>query len=216
MRALTTLGVIVAALSSLIYYLDSHLHQFYIFDPTTLHTLAQSAIALHGNDTASLVSHLTTSLSATHGPHINLQEEWIFNNAGGAMGAMYILHASITEYLIVFGTAVGTEGHSGRHTADNYFHILRGEQLAWKPGKGRFEPDRYPQGSQHVLRRGEVEQYAMKDTCFALEYMRGWIPPLLPFGFADGLTGTLDLYTLWRTTYVTAREMIGNLMVGKF
>lgn len=66
------------------------------------------------------------------------------------------------------------------------------------------------------LRRGEVRQYKMPQACFALEYARGWIPPMLFFGFADGLSSTLDFPTLWLTTWLTGKEIILNLARGKF
>ena len=111
------------------------------------------------------------------------------------------------------GTAVGTEGHTGRHTADDFFYILKGAQLTYTPGS--FEPDVYEQGSVNLMRRGDARQYKMESSCFALEYARGWIPPMLFFGYADALTSTLDIPTIWRTTYITAKQMIGNLLQGK-
>ncbi|KAG6864370.1 hypothetical protein C0991_010149 [Blastosporella zonata] len=198
-------------------WLDNIKSRWYVFDPTSLHELAKDAIAASPNDTAGMISHIVTNLTATY-PSTQIQintdsNEWVFNNAGGAMGAMYIIHASITEYLIIFGTPLGTEGHTGLHTADDYFHILVGEQWAFKPGA--LEMERYPPGSQHFLPRFTAKQYKMHEGCFALEYARGWIPLMLPFGFADTITSTLDIPTFYNTARVTAREMIKNLLVGK-
>jgi C-8 sterol isomerase len=193
-----------------------------------------------------MMSHILTNLSATYPAatgriHLNIdatspatshhkKQDWVLNNAGGAMGAMYIIHASITEYLIFFGTPLGTEGHTGLHTADDYFHILQGEQ--WAFAAGSLEKEVYKPGDQHLLPRLSGKQYKMHEGCWALEYARGqsnqhefpridsdltlgWIPLMLPFGLLDTLSSTLDLPTFFHTSRITGREMISNLLIGK-
>ncbi|KAI1098333.1 ERG2 and sigma1 receptor-like protein [Jackrogersella minutella] len=217
-RLLTIIGVLIGAFTPIVYMIERNLDKFFIFQIDELQDVALRGIQAGGNDTAKIVESIVSELKEKHPSHVNnnkwtVSEEWVFNNAGGAMGSMYLIHASITEYLIIFGTSVGTEGHSGRHTADDYFYILKGEEWAHAPGN--FEPEIYPVGTMHHLHRGVVKQYRMPEGCFALEYARGWIPPMLFFGFADGVFSTLDIQTMYRTVAITGREMIGNLLIGK-
>lgn len=100
MRSLSILGLAIGLLSTLYYILDSRLENFYIFEPAQLHQLALAAIEAHGNDTAAVVRYIADDLNAKHKTHVNMDEEWMFNNAGGAMGAMWILHASKLLYVI--------------------------------------------------------------------------------------------------------------------
>jgi C-8 sterol isomerase len=100
-RLLTTVAAIIGVFSALFYFLDSHLESFYIFTPTQLADLSTRAITAHGNDTRQIVNYIVNELSEKHpGGYVNLDEEWIFNNAGGAMGAMYIIHASKSQPLM--------------------------------------------------------------------------------------------------------------------
>lgn len=99
---LTVFAIALAVLSAIFYFLDSHLEWFYILDTKHLHDLSQRAITAHGNDTRSMVGFIVSELSEKlPGGYINLDEEWIFNNAGGAMGAMYIIHASMSLNLLL-------------------------------------------------------------------------------------------------------------------
>jgi len=198
-------------------YLDTIKDQWYVFDPISLNALARAAIAAHPNDTRSMVSYIVSNLTLTYpSSAVALnprQDEWLLSNAGGAMGAMYIIHASITEYIIIFGTPLGTEGHTGLHFADDYFNILSGEQWAFEAGS--FEMEVYRPGDVHHLQRGTAKQFKFHRDCFAMEYARGWIPPMVPFGLADVLTSTLDFWTFWDTFRIAGREMGKNLLIGK-
>ncbi|XP_052286523.1 sigma non-opioid intracellular receptor 1-like isoform X2 [Dreissena polymorpha] len=60
--------------------------------------------------------------------------KWLFMNAGGWMGGIQIMHASITEYLLFFGTGVNTSGNSGRYWANISDTILTGSFRQWKEG----------------------------------------------------------------------------------
>jgi len=75
--------------------------------------------------------------------------------------------------------------------------------------------ERYRPGDVHLMRRGVAKQYKMHEGCWAMEYARGWIPLMMPFGLADTFTSTLDLPTLYNTVRITGREMAKNLLFGK-
>mmetsp|Transcript_34194 Transcript_34194/g.58478 ORF Transcript_34194/g.58478 Transcript_34194/m.58478 type:complete len:162 (-) Transcript_34194:30-515(-) len=160
-----------------------------------------------------MFSKIANELARRYPGHVETDQEWVFNNAGGAMGAMWVLHSSITEYVIIFGTTIGTEGHTGRFYADDYFTILEGEQ--WSYTEGATEKEVFLPGDQHHLPRGQAKQYKMPERCFALEYARGIIPFMLPFGVIDTFTSTLDFISLYRTFVIYARHCVRELLLGK-
>jgi len=185
---------------------------FYIFDPDTLAKIVREELKKN-KTTEELITNLVKTLDKKYPGRINLEQQWIFNVAGGAMGQLYALHVSLSEYLIIFGTPIGTEGFSGRYLADDYFMILEGEQWAYYPGnltKLVFKP-----GELNHMPRGQAIGYRMPDRCYALEYARGWIPLMMPFGVADAFFSTLDFSTVAETLWVLGKGVVMNLLSGK-
>lgn len=179
----------------------------YVFDPAVLREVAKKGVGAPRHE---LFRAVTDELERCYPGCITQQPEWFFNNAGGAMGMLTILYASWKEYLIFFGTPLGTSGHTGRYSfVEDYAFLLDGEM--WYCAEGETERTVYQAGDEILLQRGQAKCYRIADHAWVLEYARGAIPTMLPFGLADALFSTLDYKTVFRTFRIYGRHVLKNL-----
>eukprot|EP00796_Vickermania_ingenoplastis_P002276 gene2276-1418_t len=213
----SVLTVMLAVCIPFFWYIDQPQH--WAMDPKELQLVAQKGIntakARFGEDVGSkeIIEEVIQAVLERYPAVTRSTGNWLWNNAGGAMGSMTVLHCSFSEYLIIFGTPVGTEGHTGRHLAEDFFTILYGEQWAAPPGPGPMEV--YKQGEQHYLHRFDAKQYRMDRECWALEYARGNIASMMLFGFLDSFSSTFDVVTIYQTVKESAGNMFVNMLNGK-
>ncbi|KAM9590719.1 uncharacterized protein ACIBXB_005845 isoform 1-T1 [Morphnus guianensis] len=135
LRAGLALGVLALVLQGLRGWLTSKRYEF------TPAEIAQLARHHAGLDHELAFSKIIVELRKKHPGHILPDEDlqWVFVNAGRWMGSMCLLHASLTEYVLLFGTAVDTGGHSGRYWADISNTVISGTFQQWKEGTTRSE-----------------------------------------------------------------------------
>lgn len=187
----------------------------YIFDPEKLNQIVLDSLNANCKNLDEQFDWITAQLKQQWPDHIDDgPRRWIFNNAGGAMGQMHLLHASLTEYIIFFGTPIGTEGHSGRYTNDVYDFMIRGEVQIYLEGDVERVSAK-PGGNYLYLTKGQAKGYRIPDDGWMLEYSRGLIPTMLPFGLADTLFSTLDAPTFVRTFSRYAQLVTKELLQGK-
>lgn len=177
-----------------------------IFDPTELHDLIKSVVGLPLDE---MFVQLHESLLERYPGHIDPSPEWILNQAGGSLGQFLTLHASLEEYILIFGTPVGTQGHSGRFPADDYYYILSGEQHVFH--KGDLQMRVYEPGDLNHMRRGHALSFRMTPGSWGVEYARGFIPGMLPFGLADTVFSNLDYGEFLRLVRVYGRNTVREL-----
>jgi C-8 sterol isomerase len=183
-----------------------------LFDVETLHAVAREAA---GRDLPreERIATLVEALDARWPGRIERRPRWILNSANGALGTLTILYASLTEYLIVFGSPIGTEGHSGRYPATVHDFVFEGEMWAYL--EGDTERTVYRPGDHAVLPARRAKGYCLRENAWMLEYAEGCIPAMLPPGVWDNLFSNLDLSSLARTFRDYGRLTIRELLRGK-
>ena len=183
----------------------------YRFEPHLLHDIVKASIHL---PLEKAFDEITFDLDEAYPGLINTGErKWMFNNAGGAMGQMTLLHCSLSEYILIFGTPIGTEGHSGRYATDVYDYTIAGEM--WTYLEGDTERTVYEPGSMAYLGKAQAKGYRVKDHAWMLEYGRGPVFSMLPFGLADTVFSTLDLRSFLRTMGGYTTGVVKSLVAGK-
>lgn len=86
---------------------------------TCCNNLMLCPVYTEGNSSHDRVFELVVDkLASTYPGHILSadKQEWLFINCGSWMGSFLVLHASVTEYVMLFGTGIHTSGNSGKYT----------------------------------------------------------------------------------------------------
>lgn len=166
----------------------------YVFDPQVIHEVSKNHL---GEPLEQMFNNIAAELAERYPGMIDNSQPWIFNNAGGVMLEMKLLHASTNEYVMIWGTPIGSEGHTGRHLVEFYDTVLDGE--AWYYQEGQFTRDVYTPGDHIFVGKGQSAGMHYPDHVWMVEYARGILPSLIPFGLADGLLSTMDFKTVGQT-----------------
>lgn len=202
LKLVVVLGTLMVTVQFLRYWMAT---KQYIF---TKEDVAKLAKQYAGQDHEQAFSKVVVELRKKYPGHILPDEDlqWVFVNAGGWMGSMCLLHASLTEYVLLFGTAVDTGGHSGRYWAEISDTIISGTFRQWKEGTTKSEA--YYPGDTIVHAVGEATSVQWTAGTWMVEYGRGFIPSTLGFALADTIFSTQDFVTLFYTVRVYLKGML--------
>jgi C-8 sterol isomerase len=176
----------------------------YIFDPDVVHECAMTCL---GKPKPAMFDAFAEAMAQRYPGRLDVEQPWIFSNAGGAMIQMKVYYASAFEYIMIWGTPIGSEGHSGRHLLGFWDTVIDGEM--WYFGEGQFERREYRVGDRVYVGPNQARGMNFTTGVYAVEYARGILPASIPFGLADSLISTLDLATVGQTLSMYA-ALVGH------
>ena len=183
----------------------------YLFDPHLLHEIARKHL---DKPKEQMVQGIADELASRYPGHIQKKQRWLFNLSGGYVGVMTILHASLSEYILFFGTPIGAHGFSGRYWMDVYDYMMAGE-LSDFSDSSFWEPSVTRPGEFAHLKRGKAKGFKLTPGSWMLEYGRGIIPASLPFALAYAFFTCFDLRTIFKTLWIYTKMVVKELWKGK-
>jgi C-8 sterol isomerase len=166
----------------------------YIFDPEVVHTCAMQSI---GKPKPAMFDAFADAMEERYPGVLDRTQPWLYSIAGGAMIQMKLYYASIHEYIMIWGTPIGSEGHSGRHRVGFWDTVIDGEM--WYFAEGEFDKRIYKPGDRVYVGPGQACGMNFTNGVWAVEYERGPLPLSVPFGLADELFSCLDVQTAAQT-----------------
>lgn len=166
----------------------------FVFDPDVVHKCSLECL---GKPKPEMFEAFAAAMEEEYPGRLDHGHPWIFSNAGGAMIQMKLYYASIYEYIMIWGTPIGSEGHSGRHAVGFWDTVIDGEM--WYYGEGQFSKRVYLPGDRVYVGRNQSRAMNFTTGVWAVEYARGLLPLSIPFGVADELLSTLDFATAAQT-----------------
>jgi len=171
----------------------------YVFDPDVVHECARQCL---GKPKPEMFDAFADALEERYPGVLDRGQPWVYSIAGGAMIQMKLYFASLTEYIMIWGTPIGSEGHSGRHLCGFWDTVIDGE--TWYYAEGEFERTVYRPGDRIYVGPGHARAMNFTDGVWAVEYARGPIPASIPFGLADEVLSCLDWLTAAQTVSLYA------------
>jgi C-8 sterol isomerase len=177
-----------------------------VFDPDIVHKCSMECLGLPKPQ----MFDVFAKALAVHYPNVlDFKQPWIYSIAGGAMIEMKLYYASSTEYIMIWGTPIGSEGHSGRHFTGFWDTVIEGEYLIY--GEGQFEKKVCKPGDHVYVGPGQARAMNWPNGVWAVEYARGFLPLSMPFGVTEELLICWDPLTAAQTFSLYTDLMFQNL-----
>lgn len=208
--SLPTVATVIALVISFYLLIKIRLMRCIVFDVEGLHECAKKGVGKPINQAFETV---IAEVAKKYPGFINTKPRWILFNGGGAMGQLAILHISLSEYVILYGSPLYSQGHSGRYLMDVYDFMIQGETKTYFPGD--FTPNVFKAGTYSHLPHFVAKGYCCEKESYMLEYGRGIIPLALAYFLFSSIFVTLDIIPWLTAFYEVGCQVTKHLLLRR-